>query len=82
MCTYDPCRGKKRKGLEDFREVKRSLTGMIYGSRRKASVRSILRIQVGHQVGEAGHQGSGLTDSDPGEVGISLVVELSGPRRI
>ncbi len=82
MCTYDPRRGNKRKGLEDFWEVKRSLAGMIYGSRRQTLVRSILRMQVGHQVRDAGHQGSGLTDSDPGEVGISLVVELSGPRRI
>ena len=29
MCTYDTCRGNKRKGLEDFWEVKRSLTGSL-----------------------------------------------------
>ncbi len=31
MCTYKLGRGNKRKGLGDFWEVKRSLTGMIYG---------------------------------------------------
>ncbi len=49
--------GNERKGFEDFWEVKRGLTGMIYGSRRKALVRSLLRIQVGQQVEEAAESG-------------------------
>ena len=34
MCTYNQCRGNKRKGLEDFWEAKPGLTRMIYGRGR------------------------------------------------